>query len=147
MWFLFRETGASISATSFYNKVIALGGRQNSPPGQNGGGDTSSNMRFDLLNAMTNMPNSWMTTYMQWQKILLYERVVRALILASYWVNVRKACFSFLVLAVTDHRQDLRIHSSKVVTSLSSYTSLYIWWNISKWYLKFRWRDHTHLII
>lgn len=62
---LFREMGASISATSIYNNVISRGGWQNSPPGQKGGGGTSSNMCFDLLNAMTNMPNGWMTTYMQ----------------------------------------------------------------------------------
>lgn len=51
---------------------------------------------------------------------------VRALILASYWVNVRKAWCSIPVLAVIDYRQDLRIHSSKVVTSLSSCSSHYI---------------------
>jgi len=62
---LFRETDASISAVSFYNNGISLGGRQNSPPGQKGGGGTSSNMCCDLLNDMTDMPKCWMTTYMQ----------------------------------------------------------------------------------
>lgn len=62
---LFRETDASVSATSIYNNVISLGGRQNSPPGQKGGGGTYTNMRFDLLNATTNIPKCWMTTYMQ----------------------------------------------------------------------------------
>lgn len=65
---LFRETDASISATSLYN-VISLGGRQSSPPGQRGGGDTASNMPFDLLNVIINMSKSWMTnniiTYVQ----------------------------------------------------------------------------------
>lgn len=66
---LFRETDAHISATSIYNHVIPLGGRQNSPPSQKGGGGTSSNMRFHLPNVVINMPKSWMTnniiTYVQ----------------------------------------------------------------------------------
>lgn len=62
---LFKETDASISATSIYNPVISPGGRQNAPPGQEGGGGTSINMCFDLLSAMTSMAKSWMSAYMQ----------------------------------------------------------------------------------
>lgn len=58
---LFGEMDVSLSATFIYNNVISLGGRQNSPPGQKGGGGTSSNMHFDLLNAVINVPKSWMT--------------------------------------------------------------------------------------
>ena len=144
---LFREVDASICATSVYNHVISLEGRQNSPPGQKG----------EVAHPVTCVLTCWMPWLpcldVGWQVICNDRKYfhmkgwVRALILASYWTNVGKAWFSIPVLAVIDYRQDLRIHLSKVVTSLSSCSSHYIWWNILKWNLKFRWRDNTHLII
>lgn len=59
-------------------------------------------------------------------KYFYMKRWASALIIAFYWVNVRKGWFSIPVLAVIDYRQDLRIHSSKVVTSFSSCSSHYI---------------------
>lgn len=58
---LFGEMDVSLSATFIYNNVISLWDRQISPPGQKGGGGTSSNMHFDLQSAVIDVPKSWMT--------------------------------------------------------------------------------------